>query len=199
MSALLVYSKTKFNSKRPSSFILALKNNKNGMLDELLEITSFLNEFYQEPTIKQRLYHFLNNKDLQVCPYCSKPCKPYTCNQRLIGDNFYMKTCGDESCSKKYVQEQTQIGIKEKYGVENISQTKEWREKVRKTNISKRGVEWNTQSSKLIDARKESWKENKDEILEKRYKTTQEKYGVKHVLQSKEVKEKAKLTNLLII
>jgi hypothetical protein len=198
MSALNLYTKTKFNPKRPTGFILAIKNNKDGMLDELFEITSFLNRFYQEPTIKQRLYHFLNSKGLQSCPYCNKPCKPYTHNQRLIGHDYYMKTCGDVECNKKYNQEQTQIVIKEKYGVDNISQTKEWREKVKKTNIRKRGVEWNTQAPEFINARKESWKENKDEILEKRYITTQERYGVKHVLQSEDIKKKIKLTNLLV-
>ena len=68
----------------------------------------------------------------------------------------------------------------EKYGVSNISQTKEIKEKKKQSWIKKYGVENPTQSK---------------EVQEKTKQTNLEKYGVENTTQSKEVQEKTKKTN----
>lgn len=45
------YYDSSFNSKRPSTFVVSVKKNKNGMLDELIEITSFLDLEYSSISV----------------------------------------------------------------------------------------------------------------------------------------------------
>lgn len=78
------------------------------------------------------------------------------------------------SCSKRNT-------FLERYGVENISQLEETKEKVRKTNLKKFGVEYPAQ---------------RDDIKERIKQTNLEKYGVESVLQNEEVREKIRKTNL---
>ena len=57
MSYLKEYIANNFSPKRPSTCIVSIKKNKNGMLDELEQATSFLNGHYVEISINQRLHH----------------------------------------------------------------------------------------------------------------------------------------------
>jgi len=182
MSALKSLFETTYNEKRPSAFIVKLKKNKNGELDELKEYTQFLDNYYENPPVNQRLVHYIK-QDFHIysCKVCGLPC---------YHGKYYYHTCNDDACKRKYNYIATKEAIKKKYGVENISQTSEWKEKVSTTNLKRRGVKWNTQSKELIDARKKSWKENKEEQLEKRYITNNTKYGYSHAIQNEDVKEK---------
>lgn len=101
------------------------------------------------------------------------------------------------SCSRKKA-------FLEKYGVENISQLEETKEKVRKTNLEKFGVEHPAQSEEIKEKTKktnlekygvENAVQNK-EVREKITKTFLEKYGVENISQLEETKEKVKKTNL---
>ena len=73
-------------------------------------------------------------------------------------------------------------------------------EKRKKTNIEKYGNEVSMNSDilkeKWVEKVKNRTEEEKEEIKNKRKKTTLKNYGVEHVLQSEIVKEKAKITNL---
>ena len=70
----------------------------------------------------------------------------------------------------------------QKYGVQNGGWTKDSKEKIRKTNLAKYGVEWYKQDK------------NNQKECEERLK---QKYGVINVFQLEEIKEKSKKTNLL--
>jgi hypothetical protein len=177
MSQLSQYLKTQFNPSRPTSAILMLKKNKDGTLDELLEATSFLDEQYSEVTINQRLYHYINQIDyVLTCGYCGIPRAVKEKNARIISSHtnpklqgHYITTCSNIECKKKHNLVKTEDGVMKKHGVKNISQTPQWREKVRATNLERRGVEWNTQSTDFLLAFKNA---------------SIKKYGVPHPKQS---------------
>lgn len=174
MSTLQEYFKNNFNSKRPSTFVTSIKRNKNGMLDELISLTSFLDRAYSDPPVNQRIFHFINGVDQVLkCPYCANPLRPKPYNARLIGE-YYTGTCESLECRKKLNSDNSRKGCLEKHGVVNISQTPQWREKVKKTNIERRGVEWNTQSRTFLDSLKEQ---------------SLAKYGVPHPMQNEKVFE----------
>jgi len=199
MSHLSQYLKTQFNPSRPTSAILMLKKNKDGMLDELLEATSFLDEYYSEITTNQRLYHYINQIDyVLTCGYCGKPRSVKERNARIVSSHInpklqghYITTCSSIECKKKHNLIKTEDGVMKKHGVKNISQTPEWREKVQATNLERRGVKWNTQSVNLIDAVRASLSKNKEKINEKRRKTCIEKYGVNSFCKTKKFKDAA--------
>jgi hypothetical protein len=87
--------------------------------------------------------------------------------------NFY-------SC-KKCSNKKRVMTVNEKYGVDNYSQTDEYREKVETTNMEKYGVK-----TTLLNP----------ETQEKIKKTNIERYGTKHPLQSQVVRNKGKETFL---
>jgi hypothetical protein len=78
------------------------------------------------------------------------------------------------------------------------------KEKIKKTNLEKYGVEYSFQSSKVKDKIKDTLIQKygvnnpslSEEIKSKRDKTNIERRGVKNPFQDKEVKEKSKITNL---
>jgi hypothetical protein len=78
------------------------------------------------------------------------------------------------------------------------------KEKIKKTNLEKYGVEYTFQSSKVKDKIKDTMKQKygvnnpslSEEIKAKRDNTNIERRGVKNPFQDKEVKEKSKITNL---
>jgi len=78
----------------------------------------------------------------------------------------------------------------EKWGVENVFQLPEVKEKSKKTNLEKWGVEFISQSTEIKEKVSES-KSKLDyvEINSKRVKTNLEKWGVENISQSEEVKK----------
>lgn len=171
--------------KHPKSLHFHLKKlDKN----KLIELTSFLSD---DVTIGRRVYHIINElQEIPQCPYCKNHKKWADAREySLCG---YINTCEENQCKEKYHKEFNlpSINVKRIYGVNNYSQTNEWKEKVKETNLRTKGVEWNTQSNELIEARRKSWKENKDEQLTKRIETNKERYNCEHGLQNKEVRKK---------
>lgn len=188
MVSPLENAKSSYNPKRPSAYYTKVKKNSNGELDELLKITSFLNSHYIDITVNQRLHHYLRDEMfVYVCPICVGALE-----YRVNPNPNYKKTCGAVDCNKKFNYTATANTIKQKYGFGNISQTEYWKNKVKDTNIKKYGVEWNTQSIKLLEARKQSWVDNKEKQIERRKATNIKKYGTAHALQNESVKEKLK-------
>jgi len=90
--------------------------------------------------------------------YCSPKCQPSTWNQEKVKNT-----------------------VKEKYGVDNVFQTKKVKKKSKKTMMYRYGVEFNSQSK---------------EIKEQKIKTAINKYGVKHHMKLQNFKDKLK--NIMI-
>ena len=90
----------------------------------------------------------------------------------------------------------------EKFGVENVFQLDEVKEKTKKTNLEKFGVEFISQSKEIQNKIKETNLEKfgtehhlqNSEILNKMKKTNIEKWGVENISQSSKVKERKKQT-----
>lgn len=194
MSNLKNYIKDNFNPKRPSTAVVAIKKNKFGMLDELENETSFLLEHYSDITVNQMLYHYINNvSDVLKCPNCESPRKPNKRGNGITG-NFYQVTCGKTECKNKVGHINSKKGIQKKYGVDNISQTKYWREKVKATNLERRGVEWNTQTPELIEKAKSSLRKRSEELHAKRRETCIDRYGESHHMKNAKIFSKSKST-----
>lgn len=84
----------------------------------------------------------------------------------------------------------------EKWGVENVFQLDEVKEKIKKSNLEKWGVENPSQNNEIKEKIKKSFsKLNKDEVNKKRIKTVREKWGVDNISQLNKTKEKKEKTN----
>lgn len=94
--------------------------------------------------------------------------------------------------------------VKNKYGVDNVSQLKEVREKVKKTVVKKYGVNNVSQIEDVKSKKKQKAIEKygvdcvlQNEIIKEKIKNTNmQKYGVDNIGKSKSVRNKAKNTNL---
>lgn len=87
MSHLKEYILNNFSPNRPSTCIVNLKKNKDGMLDELEQATSFLNGYYKEISVNQRLHHYLNGmRYAKLCKYCDQPLQIKPFNARISGE-----------------------------------------------------------------------------------------------------------------
>lgn len=108
--------------------------------------------------------------------------------------DFNFDTC------RKCSQVKNKITSKEKYGVKNYSQTKEFIEKSRITKVEKYG---NSNYNNIEKTKKTNLEKYKTEYsflnpdVKKKIKTSNlEKYGVENVLQNKEIKNQIENTNI---
>lgn len=94
----------------------------------------------------------------------------------------------------------TKIGCLKKYGVENVFQLKEIKEKIKQTSLEKYGVEHTSQAKevkqKMSNIARNRSKEEKEKIKLTRENTMMKKYGVKYCMQSELIKDKSKKTCL---
>ena len=98
--------------------------------------------------------------------------------------NYYKNTNGlreDYCCSKKCANNKCKQRLQDKYGVDNVFQLEEIKQKSKKTLINKYGAEHPMQS---------------DEIKQKLINTNLEKWGCEYVLSSPIINDKKKNTNL---
>ena len=195
MNKLDLFLKERFNQYRPTTAITLLKQNKDGLLDELVSHTLFLDEEYNNISVNQRVHHYINKiYQVRKCDYCGSKLqiKPY--NARIVGE-YYNKTCDNLDCRKKVNSDNSRKGCLEKHGVVNISQTPQWKENVSNTNLKRHGVKWFTQHSKLQNECKKAIFKNLTEINSARQKayikTSFDRYGVKHPRQDAEIFSKS--------
>lgn len=110
-------------------------------LQEILNLTSFLDNHYKKIKISQRIWHIINDKyELIRCKGCGKLMNWY---RKYPGrcrncENIYRS-------SQEYQREFEKI-ILTKYGKKCFLETEEYKEKVKKTNQEKYGVDWYSQS-----------------------------------------------------
>jgi len=153
---------------------------KNGTLyNEYLELLEFTNFLPVNTSVKERLYYVEHNINKIVkCHTCEKKANWSNRGKNKNTYKKYCSVCAYKSPERYKKIKQTNLN---RYGVENVLQSKEVKDKIKQTNLERYGVEHALQS-----------KEVKDKIK----KTNLERYGVEHTLQSKEVKDKIKQTNL---
>ena len=89
--------------------------------------------------------------------------------------------CFCKKHTKEIMEQKRKETNKERYGVENPSQSEEIKNKKKETCLKNHGVEWSLQSKN---------------IREKGKKKTIEKYGVENAMQNQDIKNKTKENNL---
>lgn len=132
---------------------------------ELLEDFPTLNDF--------KVCYRLGLGEIPRCPICGARVA-----FRSQGSQ-YMKTCGKKECENAQVNISLTNSIKEKYGVENISQLDSIKKKKEETTLSHYGVRYLMQDPLYR-------KQKEDELFESR--------GVRNVSQLQEVKDKKRDT-----
>jgi hypothetical protein len=156
-------------------------------------------------SFSEAIYLILNNIEIPLCVNCGIKKPKFKSNTE-----GYKKYCSTK-CSNSHIDtKQNKVNVfMERYGVENPSYIKEVREKIsfklsnqseetkqkrKSTMIIKYGVESNVLRKEVSIKRKEVLKHSN--VIEKRIKTCLEKYGTEKPLESEQVKNKIKKTNL---
>ena len=114
------------------------------------------------------------NSFIHHSTYCSKTCK--------WSDDDWKNKCKEKTITEETLIKREQTCLK-KYGVENVSQLNEIKEKKIKTTLSHYGVEHHMQNL---------------EIFNKSKQTCLEKYGVEHVSQISEIKERKRYKQAIV-
>lgn len=137
-----------------------------------------------------------------LCDYCNKNIVKKHYSQYLDSREVVPKDCCDNvDCLK---QKRGDV-IKEKYSVTNVNKLKEVRDKIKETNLERRGVEYTFQSKEVRDKGIKTLLEKYDvdnisknkKFQDKKINTFIERFGVDNPLKSSEVKDKIKQSNLL--
>ena len=134
-----------------------------------------------------------------ICDFCKNELTiPY-----FLYNKSFIKN-GSFACSKKCAAVRTKQILIEKYGVKNISQVPEVKEKIKNKNIEKWGTEYYFSSNISKNKNKEIFIEKygvdnplKSDLVKSKVKETNlEKWGVEWTLQNKEIRDRGKKTNL---
>ena len=164
-------------------YIWDKKNNFNSLYSKgkiSQEMLDYLSNRYNDSTsLRESLYRIKHNLEIRpVCHICGAPVK--------FDGSVFKKACCP---SHRIDQSKIKKAVKEKYGVDNISQLKETKEKVKNTIINRYGVPnaFNIGKEKSITYRKE----HKEEVRNKRINTCLERYGIEHVIHTESAKRNA--------
>lgn len=146
------------------------------------EIPTYINKNTKQESIKKGTKILVKVEDLKrhshekvhvACDKCGKEAyityQSYCNKIEEFGDYTCIECKGDHY--KRHMME--------KYGVENVSQLPEIKEKKRQSSLEKYGTECTLQS---------------EEVKQKIYQTNHERYGCKTPMQNEEIKKKAKKT-----
>ena len=134
-----------------------------------------------------------------VCDICGKEREMWY--RRVIEYNEENKliTCGDKICRYKKVEDTCM----KKYGVKNVFQTQETKDKIVETNRQNHGVDYYTQCKEYKDKAKETCQTKygvdnpaqAQEVKNAMKATCRKKYNCDYAVQSDEVQNKIKATN----
>lgn len=144
---------------------------------EINNLTSFMDNSYENVTFKQRLWHIRNNILMINKCNCGNPMK-WNSNKGYV------------SCSKECSKEKEKNTLTKKYGVKNPMHIKESKEKMISTNLERYGSK-SFLSSDTFESRMGYSNPMKSESTRKQRKQTVEiKYGVSHISKSDIIKTK---------
>jgi hypothetical protein len=128
--------------------------------DYYIEINSLIFSSFSE-----KLYHYVFNLTIPICPICQ--------NTQTKFINFvkgYSNVCSEKCSGRYYLQKRSAGRLKsnlEKYGVENVSQLEEVKNKIKKTNLERYGVENVFQAKEIKEKSIKTLRDrNIDDVLE---------------------------------
>lgn len=175
----------RIRNKKVLSTLIHYINKSPRLNTELTGLTNFLDLYYSDISIQQRLYHlWFNRLEIERCPYCGKPRRffnKFSTDRHKSRCNYSCKTCQDQKCKTLYIKVTTADQLYEKYGVTNPADIPGWLDKVKDGTRKKYGVDFYMQAG---------------DFKKKSMETNLQKYGVEHVLQNDEVMSRLKQTNL---
>ncbi len=203
------------------SFKYYIKNNLVSLYDEILNLTSFLDDSVY---FSERVYCILhdinsrkrceNNKCNNYISsfrfktgyrnYCSRLCANSSKKQINKIQKTFQQKYGVNSYSQTKEAKNKQIIInRNKYGVDHYFQSSEFKQKSVNTNIKKYGYKSFNSSPVVKNNKKKTWLDKygvdnpfKSELVRsKAKKTLLKKYGVEHFSQSQEFKNNTKFNN----
>ena len=162
------------------------------------DILKYLNNRYKDSTsIKETIFRIINNIEIHPkCPECNKLVKV-----KYRKETPFYSTCGDPNCIHKRKGNGPKEACIKKYGLINVFQLDEVKEKIKKVCLQKYGVEHHSQSNiwkknqinKLIERYGVINQFQRNEVKEKIKKVCLQKYGVEHYNQSNDFKQKMSL------
>lgn len=171
-----------------------------------IEITKWNNHKFSEKKIGDKLDIDISALSLGSNQIIKAKCE--ICgSEKDISYKIYNRRVKDSksfACSKKCSAVRTKEILMEKYGVKNISQVPEVREKIKRTNLEKYGKEnfFGSEPSKQIikdSLLKKYGEDNPQKVIDIKNKTREnnlKKWGVEYTLQSKEIRDNIIKTNL---
>jgi len=159
--------------------------NHQQFYEQLIDVTKFL----QTNSIRQRIWHILNDCYTQVmCAHCGV--NPVNWNS---SKNNYSQCCS-RLCSSSHSLPKRQQTCMNKYGVSNPAVLDAVKNKIKQTCQELYGVDNYSKSSQFKQHQSDWWKslgkEQREEINNKRSITSQQVWGTKWVVQSDAVKSK---------
>lgn len=174
-----------------------ISGNRLKFLDEtakefIINSTKFLNA---DVSLRERLYCLSINKTCyDKCAVCDNLVTNFT-NGKY--SDYCSLSCSNKSPITKNKRTSTSI---EKYGVENPFQDENIKQKIKDTNLAKYGAENPSQNllvrNKISATIKNTFKNNRSFILDKRKETCTEKYGVESFSKTPDFLDKVKSTNI---
>ena len=134
-----------------------------------------------------------------VCDICGKEREMWYRTVVECNKEDKLITCGDKICERKK-REDTCM---KKYGVKNVFQLQETKDKIVETNNEKYGADWYTQTKEYKDKSKKTCQlhygvdnpAQAQEVKDAMKDTCRNKYGCDYAVQSDEVQNKIKSTN----
>ena len=189
--------------KKEEAIIRAIRHIKINQPDIYQEILNHTSHLPDDSNAAERFYHLYNDlHEIQICktPGCGKKVnligyfKGYSehCCKACTTRDPATKQKGVESSLKKFgtkspmqnqsVKDKGKQTVREKYGVEHVSHSKEVRQKFENTCLEKYGVK-NPNSH--------------DSVKEKKKQKSLAKYGTEYVVQSSEIKKKIYQSNII--
>ena len=161
------------------------------------EINYLKQRYNNYSSLSEVIYRLKNNiEEIPKCIICGKPAK------FSIGKHKYINTCGNKECYRKYNRIKVKETLLDKYGVENLLQVPEFKEKF----INTWHEHTQEETNKIVNKRRKYCLEhygidNKaklPETINKMFNTNLEKYGHICCLRNEEIIKKCKETSLKI-
>lgn len=160
------------------------------------EIKYLLQRYEDSNSLLESIYRLKNNIEVKpICPICGKPA-------RFSKEKLFINTCGSKECYRKYNRIKVKETLLDKYGVENLLQVPEFKEKF----INTWHEHTQEETNKIVNKRRKYCldhygtdnKAKLPETINKMFNTNLKKYGHICCLRNEEIIKKCKETSLKI-
>jgi hypothetical protein len=187
-----------------NKFGLKQKLASAGLIDEVFNLTKFLNNNYKNISFSQRIWHIRNNNysivhcavcNTNLAKYNEKKAKYVACSEKCTIENS--KKILNQVKSNDNYQEKLKTKFIENYGVDNPSKSDLIKKKIVESHNEKFG-KLAVHLEKSQQALKNKIKKDKDSIVKRHKENFIKKYGVDNPAKLEIFTNKAKKTNITL-